>query len=67
MKTREITYLEAVREAMTQEMERDETVFLIGEDIGAYGGAFQVTHGMLEKFRQESFLTGPTSSESRPP
>ncbi len=40
---REITYLEAVREAMVQEMERDETVFLIGEDIGEYGGAFQVS------------------------
>ena len=45
---REITYLEAVREAMTQEMERDERVFMIGEDIGAYGGAFGASFGMLE-------------------
>ena len=44
---REITYLEAVREAMTQEMERDEKVFMIGEDIGQYGGAFGASFGML--------------------
>ena len=56
---REITYLEAVREAMTQEMERDSRVFLIGEDIGEYGGAFQVTYGMLEKFGHERILDTP--------
>lgn len=56
---REITYLEAVREAMTQEMERDPRVFMIGEDIGEYGGAFQVTYGMLEKFGPERILDTP--------
>ncbi|KAA3647303.1 MAG: alpha-ketoacid dehydrogenase subunit beta [Chloroflexi bacterium] len=56
---REITYLEAIREAMTQEMERDESVFLIGEDIGTYGGAFQVTHGMYEQFGPERILDTP--------
>ena len=56
---REITYLEAIREAMTQEMERDSKVFLIGEDIGEYGGAFQVTYGMLEKFGSERVLDVP--------
>ena len=56
---REITYLEAVREAMTQEMERDDRVFLIGEDIGEYGGAFQVTQGMLEKFGEDRILDTP--------
>jgi pyruvate dehydrogenase E1 component beta subunit len=56
---REITYLEAVREAMTQEMERDSRVFLIGEDIGEYGGAFQVSYGMLEKFGPERILDTP--------
>ena len=56
---REITYLEAIREAMIQEMERDETVFLIGEDIGVYGGAFQVTNGMLEQFGPERILDTP--------
>lgn len=56
---REITYLEAVREAMTQEMERDETVFLIGEDIGVYGGAFQVSVGMLDQFGPGRILDTP--------
>lgn len=56
---REITYLEAIREAMTQEMERDSRVFMIGEDIGEYGGAFQVSYGMLEKFGPERILDTP--------
>jgi pyruvate dehydrogenase E1 component beta subunit len=56
---REITYLEAVREAMTQEMELDERVFLIGEDIGEYGGAFGASFGMLEQFGQERILDTP--------
>ena len=56
---REITYLEAVREAMTQEMELDSRVFLIGEDVGEYGGAFQVSYGMLEKFGPERILDTP--------
>jgi acetoin:2,6-dichlorophenolindophenol oxidoreductase subunit beta len=56
---REITYLEAVREAITQEMERDETVFLIGEDVGKYGGAFGVSSGMLDKFGPERILDTP--------
>lgn len=56
---REITYLEAVREAMTQEMERDERVFMIGEDIGAYGGAFGASFGMLERFGPERILDTP--------
>jgi pyruvate/2-oxoglutarate/acetoin dehydrogenase E1 component len=59
MTTREITYLEAVREAMTQEMERDERVFLIGEDIGKYGGAFGASFGMLEKFGPGRILDTP--------
>jgi pyruvate dehydrogenase E1 component beta subunit len=56
---REITYLEAVREAMTQEMERDERVFLIGEDIGKYGGAFGASFGMLEQFGPDRILDTP--------
>jgi len=56
---REITYAEAVREAMTQEMERDKRVFLIGEDVGAYGGAFQVSYGMLEKFGRDRIVDTP--------
>jgi pyruvate dehydrogenase E1 component beta subunit len=57
----EISYLEAVREALTQEMRRDPEVFLIGEDIGVYGGAFGVTQGMLEEFGQERVRDTPIS------
>ena len=45
-----ITYLEAIRQALFEEMARDENVFCLGEDIGAYGGAFKVTEGLLAKF-----------------
>src|SRR5215216_4918466 len=45
-----VTFLEAIREGLWEEMERDERVFLMGEDIGVYGGAFKVTEGMLERF-----------------
>src|SRR3981081_2702315 len=44
------TYLEAIREGIWEEMERDPAVFLLGEDIGVYGGAFKVTAGFLERF-----------------
>ena len=57
----EISYLEAVREALTQEMRRDQEVFLIGEDIGVYGGAFGVTRGMLEEFGPERVRDTPIS------
>ena len=46
----EITYLEAIREALVEEMDRDENVFCMGEDIGAYGGAFKVTDGLMSRF-----------------
>lgn len=59
--TREISYLEAVREAMVQEMRRDPEVFLIGEDIGVYGGAFGVSKGMLEEFGVERVRDTPIS------
>jgi pyruvate/2-oxoglutarate/acetoin dehydrogenase E1 component len=58
---REITYLEAIREALSQEMRRDENVFLIGEDIGEYGGAFGVTMGMLKEFGPERIIETPIS------
>lgn len=61
MKVREITYAEAVREALRQEMLRDQNVFLIGEDVGAYGGAFKVTKGMLEEFGPERVRDTPIS------
>jgi len=61
VKVREITYAEAVREALRQEMLRDQNVFLIGEDVGAYGGAFKVTKGMLEEFGAERVRDTPIS------
>lgn len=45
-----VTFLEAVSQALDEEMERDERVFLLGEDIGAFGGAFKVTAGLFEKY-----------------
>ena len=57
----EITYLEAIRQAMWEEMERDDRVFLLGEDIGAYGGAFKVTHGFLERFGPDRVIDTPIS------
>lgn len=57
----EISYLEAIRQALWQEMKRDERVFLLGEDIGRYGGAFGLTHGMLDEFGPERVLETPIS------
>lgn len=57
----EMTYLEALRQGMWEEMERDERVFLLGEDIGAYGGAFKVTDGFLERFGQGRVIDTPIS------
>ena len=56
-----LTYLEAIREAMEQEMERDARVFVIGEDVGTYGGAFRVTQGFLEKFGPSRVIDTPIS------
>lgn len=58
---REITYLEAVGEALVQEMRRDPEVFLMGEDVGVYGGAFGVSRGMLEEFGPERIRETPIS------
>ena len=57
----EITYLEAIREALFEEMERDENVFCLGEDIGEYGGAFKVTDGLLDKFGETRVIDSPIS------
>jgi len=57
----EITYLEAIREALFEEMERDPDVFCLGEDIGAYGGAFKVTEGLQSKFGEARVIDTPIS------
>ncbi|HUN66859.1 MAG TPA: alpha-ketoacid dehydrogenase subunit beta [Bacteroidota bacterium] len=53
---RELTYIEAISEGLREEMRRDPTVFLIGEDIGEFGGAFKVTRGFLEEFSAERVI-----------
>jgi 2-oxoisovalerate dehydrogenase E1 component beta subunit len=53
------TYLEAIRQAIWEEMDQDPSVFVLGEDIGAYGGAFKVTEGMLEKFGATRVIDTP--------
>ena len=55
------TYLEAIREGLWEEMERDPNVFCIGEDIGEYGGAFKVTAGFLERFGAQRVVDTPIS------
>ena len=56
-----VTLLEAIREGLWEEMERDPSVFLMGEDIGAYGGAFKVTEGMLDAFGPLRVVDTPIS------
>src|SRR3990167_2139271 len=59
--SKQTTYLEAIRQGIWEEMERDETVFILGEDVGVYGGAFRVTAGMLEKFGELRVIDTPIS------
>jgi 2-oxoisovalerate dehydrogenase E1 component beta subunit len=59
-----VTYLEAIRLAMLEEMEQDPRVFVIGEDVGTYGGAFRVTAGFLEKFGRERVIDTPISESA---
>ena len=55
----DVTYLDAVGQALMAEMEADESVFLIGEDVGQFGGAFKVTKGFLEKFGPRRVVDTP--------
>ncbi|MGH7671305.1 MAG: alpha-ketoacid dehydrogenase subunit beta [Gemmatimonadales bacterium] len=57
----EVTYLEAIRQALFEEMERDPDVFCMGEDIGKYGGAFKVTDGLLDRFGAARVIDTPIS------
>ena len=58
---REITYAQAIKEAMCEEMRRDKNLIFIGEDIGIYGGAFGVSRGMIEEFGEERIRDTPIS------
>ncbi|HEX6844328.1 MAG TPA: alpha-ketoacid dehydrogenase subunit beta [Actinomycetota bacterium] len=58
------TYLIAIAEALWEEMERDDRVYLLGEDIGAYGGAFKVTEGFLDRFGSDRVMDTPIAEET---
>jgi len=58
---RQLTYAEALREALRQAMQADPTVFLIGEDIGVYGGAFSVSAGLIDEFGSQRVIDTPIS------
>jgi 2-oxoisovalerate dehydrogenase E1 component beta subunit len=58
------TYLEAIRQGLWEELERDPDVFLLGEDIGVYGGAFKVTAGMLDRFGERRVVDTPISESA---
>ncbi len=55
----QITYVEAIRHALLEEMRRDDKVFCMGEDIGAFGGAFKITKGLLEEFGEDRVIDTP--------
>ena len=59
-----MTVLEAIREAMREEMRRDDSVFLLGEDIGARGGVFLATEGMLDEFGESRVIGSPLAESS---
>jgi 2-oxoisovalerate dehydrogenase E1 component beta subunit len=58
------TYLEAIHDALWEEMERDDRVFVLGEDVGVYGGAFRATAGMVERFGPDRVLDTPISEDA---
>jgi 2-oxoisovalerate dehydrogenase E1 component beta subunit len=60
----QLTYLEAIRQGIQEEMRRDPDVFLLGEDIGVYGGAFKVTAGMLDEFSERRVIDTPISESA---
>jgi 2-oxoisovalerate dehydrogenase E1 component beta subunit len=60
----EVTYLEAIRQGMQEEMRRDERVYLMGEDVGVYGGAFKVSAGMLDEFGPMRVIDTPLSESA---
>ncbi len=61
MSKSEITYANAINQAISEEMRKDDTVFMLGEDIGVYGGAFGVSVGMVEEFSEKRIIDTPIS------
>jgi len=62
--SKETTYLEAIRQALFEEMRRDNTVFVIGEDIAQFGGAFKVTKGLLAEFGADRVIDAPIAESA---
>jgi 2-oxoisovalerate dehydrogenase E1 component beta subunit len=62
--SKELSYLEAIREALFEEMRRDPKVFVLGEDVGAYGGAFGVTQGLYDEFGESRVIDTPISESA---
>ena len=62
--SKELTYLEAIREALAEEMRRDPKVFVLGEDVGPYGGAFGVTQGLHDEFGEMRVVDTPISESA---
>jgi pyruvate/2-oxoglutarate/acetoin dehydrogenase E1 component len=60
----QLTYLEAIRQGIWEEMERDPAVFCLGEDIGIYGGAFKVTDGFIDRFGAERVIDAPIAESA---
>jgi len=60
----QLTLLEAIRQGLWEEMERDPRVFILGEDVGAYGGAFKMTEGFIGKFGEERVIDTPISESA---
>ncbi len=56
---REIRFREALREAIAEEMERDDRVFLMGEEVGRYQGAYKVTEGLFDRFGERRVIDAP--------
>jgi 2-oxoisovalerate dehydrogenase E1 component beta subunit len=61
---KELTYLEAIRDALAEEMRRDPKVFVLGEDVGEYGGAFGVTQGLFQEFGESRVIDTPISESA---
>src|SRR5580692_3934747 len=61
---KELSYLEAIREALVEEMRRDSKVFVLGEDVGAYGGAFGVTQGLYDEFGEKRVVDTPITESA---
>jgi acetoin:2,6-dichlorophenolindophenol oxidoreductase subunit beta len=63
MSTRELTFAQAIREALDEEMARDERIIVLGEDVGAWGGVFRTTEGLFQKYGPERVIDTPLSEE----